>query len=120
LTPPSGQTGEAIVSRVKLLQPQAFDESTVKRLTTEVLASAPPGATRVTLSSQQKNPLLIEGKETLLVIISFELFGTPQSRSVMFLNRQGEQIRFQLTCPQVAFTQLQSQFLGSHFSWQNL
>jgi hypothetical protein len=64
--------------------------------------------------------VLIEGKPTFLVIINFELYGTPQSRSVMFLNREGEQLRFQLTCPQTKFAELQKQFFGSQFSWQNL
>jgi hypothetical protein len=120
LLPPTGQAGEAIVTKIKLPQPQSFDDATMKRLTEQVVASAPAGAGRVTVLSQEKNPLLIERKETFLVVINFGLYGTPQTRSVMFLNRDAEQIRFQLTCPQAKFTQLQKQFFGSHFSWQNL
>jgi hypothetical protein len=120
LLPPAGQPGEAVVTRARLVQPQAFDEPTMKRLTDEVVASVPNGAKRVTVVSQQKNPLLIEQKETYLVIVSFELYGTPQGRSVLFLNRQGEQLQFQLTCPQAKFADLQKQFFGSQFSWQNL
>ncbi len=120
LSPPAGQPGEAVITKLKLPQPQAFDDSTMKRLTEEVIASAPSGARRVTIVSQQKNPVLIEGKPTFLVIINFELYGTSQSRSVMFLNREGEQLRFQLTCPQTKFADLQKQFFGSQFSWQNL
>jgi hypothetical protein len=46
--------------------------------------------------------------------------GQPQTRSVMFLNRKKEQIRFQLTCRRSDFKELQKAFQGSHYSWQNL
>lgn len=120
LLPPSGQPGEALVSRIRLEVPQTFDDLTTKRLTDEAIAGLPGGSQRASVVSQQKNPLQIEGKETFLVIVHFDLYGTPQSRSVMFLNRGAEQIRFQLTCPQENFAKLQKQFLSSHFSWQNL
>jgi hypothetical protein len=120
LLPPAGQPGEAVISRTKLTQPQVFDNATAKRLTDEVIASLPNGAKRVSVVLLEKNRLLIEQKETFLIVLNFELYGTPQGRSVMFLNREDEQIRFQLTCPQKNFTDLQKQFLGSQFSWQNL
>jgi hypothetical protein len=120
LLPPAGQPGEAVISRTKLVQPQVFDDATIKRLTDEVVASVPGGAKRVSVILREKNRLLIDQKETLLVVVNFELYGTPQSRSVMFLNRPGEQIQFQLTCPETKFAELQKQFLGSQFSWQNL
>jgi hypothetical protein len=120
LLPPAGQPGEAVVNRTKLVQPQTFDQATMKRLTDSVTAGLPGGATHVTVVSQEKNPILIEGKETYLVVINFELYGTPQARSVMFLNRESEQIQFQLTCPKSKFAELQKQFFGSQFTWQNL
>ena len=120
LLPPPGKAGEATVTRTKLQQPQKFDDVTMKRLAEEVIASAPPGAKRVSLVSEEKNHLLIEGKETFLVVVKFELYGTSQMRSVMFLNRETDQLRFQLTCPETSFAQLQKQFLASQFTWQNL
>jgi hypothetical protein len=120
LLPPAGQPGEALIIRTKLPQPQAFDEPTMKRLTAEVVASIPTSAKRVMIISQQKNPLLIERKETYLVIVNFESYGILQARSVLFLNRGGEQLQFQLTCPLTNFPELQKQFFGSQFSWQNL
>ena len=82
---------------------QIFDESTMKRLCEVVLGSLPPQATRVTLISQEKNPVLIESKETFLIVISYDWHGTPYSRSVMFLNRKTDQLRFQLTAPDLEF-----------------
>ena len=120
LTPPVGQPGDGQVTRAKLPAPQLFDEATMKRLTDEVVAGLPGSATRATVVSQEKNPLQIERKETFLVIVNFELYGMPQTRSVMFLNRDTEQIRFQFTSPQPSFAKLQKQFLASQFTWQNL
>jgi hypothetical protein len=120
LTPPHGQPGEAIVTKVKLIQPQKFDEATMKRLSDEVVVSAPSGSRRTHIVTQEKDHLLIEGKETFLVVVGFELYGVTQMRSVLFLNRNADQIRFQFTCPEANFTQLQKQFLASQFTWQNL
>jgi hypothetical protein len=120
LSPPSPQPGEGVISRTKLVQPQTFDDATIKRLTDEVVASLPGGARRVGVVSQEKNPLQIERKDTFLVVVKFELYGVPQSRSVMFLNRDAEQLRFQFTSPETSFAKLNKQFFISQFSWQNL
>jgi hypothetical protein len=97
-----------------------FDEETMKHLSNEVLRSVPSDATNVTLVSQQLNPLLIDRKGTFLVIISYDYYSQGYERSVMFLNRKNEQIRFRLTCYRRAFQELQRAFQSSHYSWQNL
>ena len=119
LNPPAGRA-EATIARTSLPREATFDEATSKLLTDEVLASARVGGKNVTIVSQEKNPLLIEKKETLLVIIKYDYSGVPYLRSVMFLNRKKEQIRLQLTAPQEKFDALQKAFRGSYFSWQNL
>lgn len=120
LRPASAPTAEATITVGKLSQAGVFDEATTKRLSDEVLASVPNGSTHVALVSQQMNPLLIERKETFLVVINYDYYGNPYARSVMFLNRQNEQLRFQLTCFRNSFRELQRAFESSHYSWQNL
>jgi hypothetical protein len=118
---PSGKNqAEAKISKVTLSQPASFDEQTVKKLVQEVTAAVPNGTTNVQLVSQEKNPLMVERKETFLVIISYNLYGGAYNRSILFLNRGKEQIRFQLTSRQADFKELQKAFLGSQYSWQNL
>ena len=92
----------------------------MQRLANDVLSSLPPGSTHGQLVSLQKNPLIIEHKETFLVIITYDFVGRPQTRSVLFLNRSNDQMRFQLTCGANDFKELQKAFLASQFSWQNL
>jgi hypothetical protein len=120
LQPPGNGQAEARISKVTLSQPSSFEEETVKTLVKEMMASAPDGSTNVQLVSQEKNPLMIERKETLLIILSYDLYGGAYNRSILFLNRGKEQIRFQLTSRQADFKELQKAFLGSQYSWQNL
>jgi hypothetical protein len=120
LHPRSVSGADAEITSSKLPRAGDFDVETIKHLCDEILASVPSGATNVTLVSQQLNPLLIDRKETFLVVISYDYYSHAYKRSVMFLNRKNEQIRFQLTCYRDAFRELQKAFESSHYSWQNL
>ena len=120
LHPPTKSQAEAKITKVALLQPASFDEETIKKLVQEVMASVPNGSTEIQLVSQEKNPLIIERKETFLVVFSYNFHDGAYSRSILFLNRGNEQIRFQLTSTQADFKELQKAFLASQYSWQNL
>jgi hypothetical protein len=120
LHPASESGAEAVIALSKVPRIETFDEATTKRLCDEVVGSVPRGATNVTLVSRQLNPLLIERKETFLVIINYDYYTASYARSVMFLYRQNEQLRFQLTCNRNVFPALQKAFVSSHYSWQNL
>ena len=120
LRPPGKSQAEAKITKVALSQPASFDEETVKKLVQKAIASVPPGSTDIQLVSQEKNPLKIERKETFLVTLSYSFYGNAYQRSILLLNRGTEQIQFQLDCRQVDFRELQTAFLGSQHSWQNL
>ena len=120
LRPPNKEKAEAKITETTLSQPGSFNEETIKKLVQEAMASVPDGSTNIQLVSQEKNPLIIERKETLLVLLSYNLSGGAYSRSILFVNRGHEQIRFQLTSRQADFKELQKAFLGSQYSWQNL
>ena len=120
LRPPGKTEAEAKITKVALSQPASFDEETVNKLVQKAIASLPPGSTDIQLVSQEKNPLMIERKETFLVALSYNFYGTACNRSILFLNRGAEQIQFVLGCRQADFKELQTAFLGSQHSWQNL
>jgi hypothetical protein len=120
LRPPGKSQAEAKITKVALSQPASFDEETVKKLVQKAIASVPPGSTDIQLVSQEKNPLMIERKETFLVTLNYNFYGTAYNRSILFLNRSTEQIQFQLSCRQADFRELQTAFLDSQHSWQNL
>jgi hypothetical protein len=120
LRPPNKRQADGTIARVSLNQPAVFDYETMKKLAAEVLASVPRGSTNVTLVSQEKNPLLIGRKETFLVIVSYTFYGENYQRSMMFLNRGNEQVRFQFVSRAADFQDLQAAFQRSHFTWRNL
>lgn len=120
LHPSSPSNAEATITVTPLTQPAIFNDETIKRLSDEVMASVPTNATHITIITQQKNPFIIERKETLLVVINYDYYDGPYTRSIMFLNRKNEQVRFQLTCRRPDFAELQRAFQSSHYSWQNL
>jgi hypothetical protein len=117
---PPGSSAEATITVTHLPQPEAFDEATIKRLSNEALASIPKSATHIAIVAQEKNPLMIERKETFLIVINYDYLDGPRACSIMFLNRKNEQVRFQLTCHRSDFVKLQQAFQQSHYSWQNL
>jgi len=120
LHPPKTAQAEATITKVTLPQPGNFDEEMKLKLIQEAMASVPSGSTNVTLVSQEKNPLLIGRKETLLVTISYTFYGENFKRSMMFLNRNHEQVRFQFVSRAADFKDLQKAFLASQFTWHNL
>lgn len=120
LRPPGKPQAEGTIVRTSVSEPAAFDDPTMKKLAAEVLASVPGGSTNVTLVSQAKNPLLIAQKETFLVTISYTFYGQNYQRSMMFLNRGNEQVRFQFVSRAADFKNLQMAFQASQVTWQNL
>ena len=120
LRPPNKPQAEAVIYKISLQQPGSFDDATVKKLVDETIASLPKSSTNIQMVSQEKNPLLIQRKETLLITFTYNLYGVNYSRSILFLNRGNEQIRFQLVCREADFKELQKAFMGSQYSWQNL
>jgi hypothetical protein len=120
LRPPNKTQAEATITRIPLSEPGKLDDESLKKLVAETVALVPKGSTNVTVVSQDKSPVRINGKETFLVVLSYNFYGESFGRSVLFLNRGKEQIRFQLTCRQPDFNELQRAFLASQFSWQNL
>lgn len=120
LYPPGKSTVEASITRTILAQPYSLDEAVTKKLTETALGSVPGGSTSVTVIGQEKNAFMLGGNESLLITLSYTLGGERCKRSVMFLNRGKEQLRFQFSSREVDFDELEGAFKRSHLTWQNL
>jgi hypothetical protein len=120
LRPPKKAQAEATITRIPLPKPGSFDEESLKKLVEEAVAQVPRGSENINVVSQEKNPLMIQGKETFLVTLSYTAYGQQYGRSILFLNRGNEQIRSQLTCREADFKELQQAFLASQYTWQQL
>lgn len=120
LQPPDRIQAEGLVTAVPLSAPASFDEAETKSLLTQALGLVPEGSTNVTVVSQEHDPVKIGGKETFLVILAYTQNGENYMRSVIFMNRKNEQIRFQFISRTGDFEELNRVFLSSLCSWQNL
>lgn len=120
LRPPKKTQAEATITRVPLSQPGRFDEASLKNLVSNAVALAPKDSENISVVSQEKNRVMIEHKETFLITLSYTFYGQKFGRSILFLNRGNEQIRFQLTCHEADFDELHRLFFRSQFTWQNL
>lgn len=120
LHPPGKTQAEATISKTGLGEPGSFDGEALKKVVAETMTQTPKGSSGVMVVSQEKNPLLINGKETFQVVLSYSLLGQTFNRSVLFLNRGHEQLRFQLVAREVDFKELHRAFQASLYSWQNL
>jgi hypothetical protein len=120
LHPPGKTQAEAVIMRLTIPQPTGFAPDGAKKLVDEMTAALPSGSSNVTVAAQEKNPVSINRKETFLVTIKYQFGGEKYARSVLFVNREGEQLRFQLTCREADYEQINRAFFASHFTWQNL
>jgi hypothetical protein len=120
LRPAGKSQAEAVISKSQLAGPAAFDDETIKKLVVEAIASVPKDGSAVKVISQEKNPLVINRKETFQVIVSYNLFGQSFDRSILFLNNEREQLRFELVARASDFKELQRAFQSSLYTWQNI
>src|SRR3979411_2223571 len=72
LRPPKKTQAEATITRIPLPAPGVFDGETLKKLVADPAALAPKGSQNVAIISQEKNPLLINRKETFLVVVNYD------------------------------------------------
>jgi hypothetical protein len=120
LRPPDKSRAEGTFTSLPLTAPSTFDDESLRGLVEQALATVPRGNTELTVVSQEKNPVRIEGKETFLVILSYREYGEGFVSSFLFMNRNSEQICFRFVSRAADFEGLQRAFLASQFSWYNL
>ncbi|MGZ5552193.1 MAG: hypothetical protein ACXWHF_00995 [Chthoniobacterales bacterium] len=118
--PKNKTQAEASVRRLSLQAPMSLDDENLKALVAEALATVPAGSSDVKVLQQETNPILIDGKGTFLVIMSYNFRGETYGQSVMFMPRGNEQLRFQFVSRLADFKDLHKAFFGSNFTWQGL
>ena len=74
----------AEIEQSPLPVPQVFDEPTMKALQEKVLASVPKGSQDVTLVSEQKDPVTLNGHETYEVTVAYKFYGQDFQISVLY------------------------------------
>ncbi|PZR79099.1 MAG: hypothetical protein DLM52_01755 [Chthoniobacterales bacterium] len=120
LYPPGNSQAEARISLVALSERADFGEEGLKKLIAAAMACAPKDGTAVAVISTDRNPIKISGKETFRVLLRYNLFGQVFKRSVIFLNRERDQIRFEFAARDSDFDTLEQAFRSSLCTWRNL
>jgi hypothetical protein len=72
------------------------------------------------VTSEESNPLLIDGKHTWLVELSYTYYGEEYACYCLILDRRPEPICFRLSCRESDYQALRPAFQRSLFTWQNL
>ena len=93
---------------------------TQTRLLEQAIASVPEGSREVKIESQGLNPLLINGKQTFLIELSYVAFGEKFASYQLYLDRTPEPICFKLSCRERDYPELRQLFQRSLYTWQHL
>jgi hypothetical protein len=117
-TPPDVAQAFGEISQTPLPAPQNFDEPTMKRLQDQVLASLPPDSRNVAILSTEKNPLVINARETFEVTVAYELYSERYHQSVLFMSLPDTQITFRFVARKPDFEKLHRTFRKSLGSLQ--
>lgn len=119
-TPPGLTQAQAEIEQSPLPAPQNFDEPTMKTLQDKVLTSVPKGSQEVSLLSEQKSPVMLNGNETYEVTIAYKFYGQEFQSSVLYLNLPGNQLRFRVTAKKADYEKVHSAFRRSILSFRGL
>ena len=118
LVPRDVAQAQAEIDQSPLAEPQNFEPEVISALQRKTLASLPPASQKVTLVSEETNPLLVNGHQTYAVTVSYEAYGQEFMTSALYLNLPDNQIRFRTTARKREFAKVHAAFRGSIFSWQ--
>ena len=117
LKPPQKNFAEAVIQALPLSKPQALDENTRNDLKQKVIGELPAGSQFVRVEQEIVNPILLSGRATFEVTVSYQLLGEKFCRSVLFANREATQWLFRFTAKKTDFEPLQGEFRRSILSW---
>jgi hypothetical protein len=118
LSAPNKVQAEVTIRKQPLKASLAFDEGAAKQLATQAAAVLPGGSTNVEIVSQELNPLRINLKDTIEVVLNYSAFGQAFTRSVLFINRGQQQFTFTLDCQKADFAGLHKDFYSSLYSME--
>jgi hypothetical protein len=117
-TPPNVPQAFGEIAQAPLPKPQNFDDETIKLLQDQVIHSLPGDSHDVVLVSAEKNPLMINGRETYEVTVAYQFYGERYQQSVLFMNLPDTQLTFRFLSRKPDFEKLHRAFRGSLSSLQ--
>ncbi|MEY2480287.1 MAG: hypothetical protein QOI04_1214 [Verrucomicrobiota bacterium] len=118
LSPPKSNWTEAFLQVVPLDTAQTFDEPTVKALKQLFLSELPSGSQSITIVNEEQNPVLLNGRPSYEVTVSYKAAGQTFLASALCMSVPGSQLIFRLSCPKPEFDAVHRTFRVSVLSCQ--
>jgi hypothetical protein len=112
------ERAEAVIQASRLEVPQPLDDKAVAAFKQQFLASLPPSSQMIELSSEELNPVRLDGNLSYAITASFQTLGETFVRSTVVINLPDTQLRFQITGRKADFEALNRAFRGSLSTWR--
>ena len=116
--PPNTSQTQAKIQAGFPVHPAEFDEEGVKTLKALFLALLPKESEEREIVAEQKNRVLINGRDTYEITAAFVNYGQRCRMSVLFANLEHEQVRFEVRAVADKFEQTHRAFIESLFGMQ--
>ena len=120
LQPPNIAQATAVITKLPSTNRFSFDEEGRKQLRERAIASLPQGSQQAKITSDELNPVQIDGKQTYLIEMNYVFFGQKFACYSLMLDRKPEAVSFRFSCREADYQQLRDAFQRSLFTWQNL
>lgn len=118
---PDRPQAKASIQYATRLRIPAFDDKAAKLFhDNPALLQLPKGAKNLRITAVSINPLVIDSHQTIEVQMTYSFFGQNCARSILLVNRNGEELGFTLDCNAPDFPALHAAFRGSLYSFENL
>ena len=97
-----------------------LDESGKEQLKRKALLSLPDGNQDVEVTSEEVDPMRINGLHTYLIELKYVFFGEKFACYSLTVDRRPQALNFRLTCREKDYAELRRAFEASLYTWQNL
>ena len=115
--PADKASAEAVVEVTPLEKPAPLDDATIAAFKQQVIATLPPGSTKVTTAYEAQNSLMLSGNPSFEFVITYDLWGKVFQRSALLVNGPQDRLTFRFSCLRADFAGLNTNFRRSLMSW---
>lgn len=112
------RSSDAVIEAMPLQKPEPLDEASVTKFKQQVVASLPPGSTKVTTTYEAENPIIPGGHPSYEFVITYDLWGKVFQRSALLVNGPQDRFIFRFTSLKQDFALLNTQFRRMVMTWR--
>jgi hypothetical protein len=118
ITGPDKSSAEAVIEATPLEKPEPLDEAAIAKFRQQVLATLPPGSTKITTVNEAQNSLMPGGNPSFEILITYDLWGKIFQRSALLVNGPQDRFTFRFTSLKADFAPFNTNFRRSLMTWR--